>query len=67
MFLTPSDLEQLTERRMPAAQARWLDARGWHYERGANGGVKVLRSYAEAMMGQATPKVAAPNFGAIGG
>lgn len=67
MFLTTAELERLTGYVVPAAQARWLDERGWRYERNRAGLVIVSRAHAEAMMGGAAPKVAGPKFEAIGG
>ncbi len=68
MFLTPADLEQLTGYKSPSGHARWLDARGWRYERDRAGRVIVSRAYAETMMaGGQAPRVAQPNFAAIGG
>lgn len=59
MFLTPADLVQLTGYKSPAGQVRWLDARGWRYERDRAGRVIVSRAYAEAMMaGGQAPRVA---------
>jgi hypothetical protein len=56
MLLTRTDLESLTGYVRPSAQRRWLDARGWVYEIGADGRPKVLRSYVEQMMGGQTER-----------
>ena len=68
MFLTPADLQTLTGYKTAAGHARWLDERGWRYERDRAGRVIVSRGYAETMMaGGVAPRAAQPNFGAIGG
>lgn len=51
MFLTPAELAELTECRRAHEQRQWLDARGWAYEVGRLGNVRVLRRYAEMRMG----------------
>ena len=56
MLLTRSDLESLTGYVRPSAQRRWLDARSWVYELGADGRPRVLRSYVEAQMGGQTER-----------
>ena len=67
MFLTNEQLKKLTGYETPAGFARWLDARGWRYERNRRGEVVLLTSYMEAMMGNAPARVAGPKFEAIGG
>jgi hypothetical protein len=67
VFLTPADLEQLTGYKVPAKQAAWLEERGWRFVRNAAGRVMVSRAHAEAMLGGSAPKVAGPDFAAIGG
>lgn len=62
MFLTAPELAQLTGYRMPAHQARWLETRGWRFERNRAGLVIVLRSYAEAMMGGGKARSPEPRF-----
>lgn len=41
MFLSPEDVERLTGKVRPSAQARWLDAHGWRHTRSADGSVVV--------------------------
>lgn len=67
MFLTDDELRELTGYVSAAGFIRWLDARGWRYERNRAGKVIVSRSHAETMMGGATPKAPQPKFNAIGG
>ncbi|MBK8916394.1 MAG: DUF4224 domain-containing protein [Phycisphaerales bacterium] len=67
MFLTDDELTELTGYKSAAGFARWLDARGWRYERNRAGRVIVLRSYAARMMGDGEPRQMEPRFGAIGG
>ncbi len=65
MFLTDAELHKLTGYVAPAAQARWLEERGWRFERNRAGRVIVSRAHAESMMGGAAPRVAGPKFEAI--
>ncbi len=67
MFLTDDELRELTGYVTAAGFVRWLDARGWRYERNRAGKVIVSRSHAEAMMGGAVEKAPRPKFDAIGG
>lgn len=68
MFLTEDELRTLTGYLVPAAQARWLEERGWRYERNRAGKVIVSRAHAEEMLGHTNPVAAyTPKFGAIGG
>lgn len=67
MFLTDDELRALTGYQSAAGFVRWLDARGWRYERSRVGKVIVSRAHAEAMMGGGAPKAPGPNFAAIGG
>ena len=67
MILSDDELVALTDYELPAYQARWLEERGWRFERGASGKVKVSRAHFEAMMGGGAPKAPSPKFNAIGG
>lgn len=68
MFLTPAELEQLTGYKTPAGHAKWLDARGWRFERQRAGGVVISRAYVETMLaGGTAPRPGQPNFAAVGG
>lgn len=49
-YLTPAELHDLTDLEQPAAQVRWLKARGWRYDVGASGRPKVDRDYHRARM-----------------
>lgn len=49
-YLTQAELHDLTDLEQPAAQARWLRERGWRFEVGASGRVKVDREYHRARM-----------------
>ncbi|MBS0424573.1 MAG: DUF4224 domain-containing protein [Proteobacteria bacterium] len=51
LFLTQSELSELTDCQKRSKQTEWLDRRGWRYEVSRLGKVKVLRSYAEMRMG----------------
>lgn len=72
MFLTTTELADLTGYQRHADQRKWLTARGWLFEEAANGRPVVARSYAESRLGApaATPVPAAatawrPNVAAI--
>lgn len=70
MFLTPAELEALTDFRLPSAQKRWLVKHGWEFEVSGMGRPKVLRAYAEQRMGLAVAKPKGqtePDFSAWGG
>jgi len=51
LLLSDDELFALTEAKTRPAQMAWLDARGFHYEVGAKGGIKVLRAHVECKMG----------------
>ena len=51
LLLTDDELFALTEAKTRPAQMAWLDARHFHYEVGAKGGIKVLRAHVECKMG----------------
>lgn len=51
MILTKDELIELTDSRRAHEQRAWLDARGWVYEVGRLGNIKVLRVYAEMRLG----------------
>jgi hypothetical protein len=50
MFLTQSELAELTERKRKAEQIAWLKANGYHYAIGANGHARVLREHLQARL-----------------
>ena len=56
MFLTPDQLESLTDRRTRPAQRRMLDALGVKYGMRADGSLVVLQSAVEAAIGAPAPK-----------
>lgn len=56
MFLTHEEMIQLTGHHFHAYQRRWLDKRGWKYERAVNGRPVVLRSYAEGKLSDGQPE-----------
>ncbi|MXS82780.1 DUF4224 domain-containing protein [Nitrosomonas oligotropha] len=51
LFLTESELYQLTDCQKRSKQVEWLNKYGWKYAESRLGRVKVLRSYAEMRMG----------------
>lgn len=51
MFLSTSDLEQLTGYQKKSAQARWLEQVGLPFLKGGDGKLKVLRSAVEQRLG----------------
>jgi hypothetical protein len=50
MFLTQSELAELTERKRKGEQIAWLKANGYRYATGANGHAKVLREHVQARL-----------------
>ncbi len=50
IFLSDQEMEELTDRRLPGAQRKWLEARGWRFEVTASGKPKVARSEFEFRM-----------------
>jgi hypothetical protein len=54
VFLSNSDVAQLTGYQKPSAQARWLEQAGLPYLKGGDGKLKVLRLAVEQKLG-ATP------------
>ena len=66
LFLTESELYQLTDCQKQSKQAEWLNKRGWIYEVSRLGRVKVLRKYAEMKLGipsvDAAVKSTEPDF-----
>lgn len=51
MFLSNSDLVQLTGYQKPSAQARWLEQVGLPFLKGGDGKLKVLRLAVEQRLG----------------
>ena len=68
MFLTPSELVELTGIKRPSAQFEWLRQNGWPVELDARRRPKLLRAVVEARMG-AVPlhQQSAPNWEALRG
>lgn len=60
MFLTQSELAELTERKRKGEQIAWLKANGYHYAIGANGHARVLREHLQARLCGAISMAAAP-------
>lgn len=56
MFLSTSDLEQLTGYQKPSAQARWLGQVGIPFLKGGDGKLKVLRLAVEQRLGAPTKR-----------
>lgn len=70
MFLTQSELAELTERKRKGEQIAWLKANGYHYAIGANGHARVLREHLQARLcggiSMATaPATQEPNWAAM--
>lgn len=70
MFLTQTELAELTERKRKADQIAWLKSNGFHYVIGANGHPRVLRDHVHARLcgGIISAPVSAslePNWGAM--
>lgn len=47
MILTADDVERITGKARPSAQARWLAAHGWRFARNARGEVVIHELEAE--------------------
>ncbi|MCC5811352.1 MAG: DUF4224 domain-containing protein [Ectothiorhodospiraceae bacterium] len=54
LFLNADELQELTARKRPSAQIRWLDSNGVRYTRDAEGRPKVLRAHIDKMLGGTT-------------
>jgi len=69
MFLTQTELAELTERKRKGEQIAWLKANGYHYAIGANGHARVLREHLHARLCgigmAAAPATLEPNWGAM--
>lgn len=69
LFLTQSDLMELTERKRKAAQIAWLISNNFPFTIGANGHARVLREYVLARLSgahiNAKRTQPEPNWGAI--
>lgn len=69
LFLTQTELAELTERKRKADQIAWLKANGYHYAIGANGHARVLREHVQAKLCgvsvTAAPAALEPNWGAL--
>ena len=69
MFLTQSELAELTERKRKADQIAWLKANGYTYAIGANGHARVLREHVQARLCGAimatAPATTEPNWAAM--
>ena len=69
MFLTQSELAELTERKRKGEQIAWLKANGYHFAIGANGHARVMREHVHARLCggnmATTPAAAEPNWSAM--
>ena len=68
MFLSSEELIDLTDRRNPRHQSRWLAEHGYPFEISASGRPKVLRSEIETRLSSAARKKARkaePNWDAL--
>lgn len=69
LFLTQTELAELTERKRKADQIAWLKANGYSYAIGANGHARVLREHVQAKLCgvhmAAAPAVLEPNWSAL--
>jgi hypothetical protein len=50
VFLSPDEIHDLTDRKIAAAQIRWLRDRGFKFEVSARGRPKVLKAEVERQM-----------------
>lgn len=69
LFLTQSELVELTERRRKAEQIAWLKGNDYPFAIGANGHARVSREFVLAILGgvriNAAQSLPEPNWGAI--
>lgn len=69
MFLTQTELAELTERKRKGEQVAWLKKNGYLYAIGANGHARVLREHVQARLCggsiTATPSKPEPNWTAM--
>lgn len=69
MFLTQTELAELTERKRKGEQIAWLEANGYRYAIGANGHARVMREHIQARLcggsSTAAPATLEPNWGAM--
>lgn len=56
MFLSQAELRELTGLQKPSAIVRWLLARAYPHEIGADGWPRVLRAFVQAKLGAPTPR-----------
>lgn len=68
MFLTAEEVAQLTGIKVPGYQCRWLEKRGYRFERASNGRPVVLRSHVESRLsGQEPPRDRKLNMASLRG
>lgn len=69
LFLTQTELAELTERKRKAEQIAWLKANGYYFAIGANGHARVLREHVQAKLCGVSmaiaPAVPEPNWAAM--
>lgn len=66
MFLSSTEIQELTGYKRPADQRRWLSARGWPFELDANNRPVVSRAYTERRLaGEAPAAVSEPDFSQV--
>ena len=68
IFLTQEEIKDLTDRKIPKAQIRWLKNNAYPFEVGASGKPKVLRSLVLERLKSCTTSLSnsnEPNFDAI--
>lgn len=65
MFLTPEEIEDLTERKRKAEQISWLKRNRVPYLLGASGHPRVTREYISRRLGGTASNSTEPNFAAL--
>jgi len=68
MFLSQQQLVDLTHKVRPSAQAKWLDARGWKFERRYDGTLVVHELEAQRRLcsgGSSAPRRTEPDLKAL--
>jgi hypothetical protein len=62
VFLSASEMAELTGYKQPARQIRWLTTQRYRFEVGGDGLPKVARSFAEARLGAPIERKPAPRL-----
>jgi hypothetical protein len=67
VFLTQTEIIELTGRRWRKDQSAWLKAKGYKHEINALGRIVVARAHVEGKLGAGAPPLPEPDFAMFGG